>query len=184
MDLLSLRRRPLRLVWIALIAIVAGVGIYQAGQWWWRERRWRWIVVHHTASDFGNLAYFKAMHQRERGWSDIAYHFLINNGTAGTAAGQIEESDLWRKREGNYSTRVHTVNEFGIAIVLVGNFEKHPVPELQMQALLQLILKLKKQYGISPDHIVGHRELWQTACPGKYLNMAEVRRRLAEMEKR
>jgi len=174
----------MRILLVGLFLVIGAFATYHAGQWWWKERRWRWIVVHHTASDVGNLAYFRDLHQRERGWPDIAYHFLINNGTAGTAAGQIEESDLWKRREGNYSTKVHTVNEFGIAIVLVGNFEKHRVPELQMESLLHLLLRLKREYGIPLDHIVGHRELWNTACPGKYLNMADVRRRLAEMEKK
>ncbi|HMY45470.1 MAG TPA: N-acetylmuramoyl-L-alanine amidase, partial [Leptospiraceae bacterium] len=95
----------------------------------------------------------------------------------------VEESNLWHDRDGGYSTKVHEVNQFGIAIVLVGNFEKHSVPDQQMEALLHLILRLKREHGIPLDHIVGHRELWATACPGKHLNMSEVRAKIAEMEK-
>lgn len=175
--------RILRLAILAAAVLIAGALLYEGGRYLWREKRWNWIVVHHTASDFGNLAYFRDLHQREKGWPDIAYHFLINNGTAGTAAGQVEESNLWHDRDGGYSTKVHEVNQFGIAIVLVGNFEKHSVPDQQMEALLHLILRLKREHGIPLDHIVGHRELWATACPGKHLNMSEVRAKIAEMEK-
>lgn len=177
-----IRRRLGKILIIAFGAALLGFAGYQTAVWWWQERRWNWIVIHHTASDYGNLAYFRDMHQRERGWKDIAYHFLVNNGTAGTTAGQIEESDLWKRREGNYSTKVSQANQFGIAIVLVGNFEKHRVNPRQMEALLNLVLRLKREYNIPLNHIVGHRELWQTACPGKHLNMAELRERIREME--
>jgi N-acetylmuramoyl-L-alanine amidase len=177
--------RRLRLGRILLIlagAAVFGLVAVQVSTWWWKEKRWNWIIIHHTASDYGNLAYFRDLHQRERGWKDIAYHFLINNGTAGTAPGQIEESDLWKRREGGYSTKVSQANQFGIAVVLVGNFENHKVSARQMEALLNLVLRLKREYNIPLNHIVGHRELWQTACPGKHLNMADLRRRIKEME--
>lgn len=176
------RLKPGRILLIAAGVIALSAAAYQGSIWWWKEKRWNWIIIHHTASDYGNLAYFRDMHQRERGWKDIAYHFLINNGTAGTAPGQIEESDLWKRREANTSTKVAQANQFGIAVVLVGNFENHAVSARQMEALLNLVLRLKREYNIPLNHIVGHRELWQTACPGKHLNMADLRRKIEEME--
>ncbi|GIX41651.1 MAG: hypothetical protein KatS3mg129_1384 [Leptospiraceae bacterium] len=144
-------------------------------RYWWKEKRWRYIVVHHTASDIGNLEYYKRLHQKERGWDDVAYHFVIDNGTFQTIPGQIEESDLWKKRKRGYSTRNWLVNTFGIAIVIVGNLQKHPPLPQQYESLIHLITNLAKEYNIPPERIFGHREIQNTECPGKYLNMAKVR---------
>lgn len=144
-------------------------------QYLWKEKRWRYIVVHHTAYDYGNLEYYKKIHQEEKGWDDIAYHFIINNGTFQTIPGQIEESDLWKKKKSGYSTKNWLVNTFGIAIVIVGNLENHPPLPQQYESLLNLILFLAKKYKIPPERIFGHREIQNTKCPGKYLNMAKIR---------
>jgi len=143
--------------------------------YWWVEKRWRYIVIHHTASDFGNLEYYKRLHQKERGWDDIAYHFVINNGSFETIPGQIEESNLWKKRKSGYSTKNWLVNTFGIAIVLVGNLENHPPLPQQYESLINLVTNLSKKYNIPPERIFGHREIQNTNCPGKFLNMAKFR---------
>jgi N-acetyl-anhydromuramyl-L-alanine amidase AmpD len=143
--------------------------------YWWVEKRWRYIVIHHTASDFGNLEYYKRLHQKERGWDDIAYHFVINNGSFETIPGQIEESNLWKKRKSGYSTKNWLVNTFGIAIVLVGNLENHPPLPQQYESLINLVTNLSKKYNIPPERIFGHREIQNTNCPGKFLNMAKLR---------
>jgi N-acetyl-anhydromuramyl-L-alanine amidase AmpD len=158
------------------IALILLTVIFFTGSYFWKEKRWRYIVVHHTASSIGNLEYFRRVHMEERGWSDIAYHFVINNGTSNTAMGQIEESSLWTNRLPHLSTRITYLNYFGIAVVMVGNFEKNAPPPLQREALINLLANLAEKYNIPPERIVGHREVSPTACPGKFLNMAEVRR--------
>ena len=151
------------------------------GRWWWREYRWRLIVVHHTASDLGNLATIRKLHVNERGWSNIAYHFVIDNGSMNTTPGQVEVSDLWRDRVANFSTRVAYANQFGIAVALVGNFQNHPIPALQKQALVRLLANLARAHGIPPERIVRHRDLQKTACPGRYVDMAEIRSEVAKL---
>jgi len=163
--------RGKRIALFALAALFLSVSLIYA----WRELRFRYIVVHHTASDVGNMEYYRRLHIQEHGWPDIAYHFIINNGSANTAAGQVEESDLWKHRSINYSTQVSYVNYFGIAIVLVGNFELHPVPPLQWESLVNLVTHLARKYHIPPERIVGHREISETACPGKYFRISELR---------
>ncbi len=141
----------------------------------WNEKRWRYIVIHHTASDFGNLEYYTQLHQKERGWNNIAYHFVINNGTFNTVPGQIEESELWKERRIGFSTKNWLINYFGIAIVIVGNLENHPPNPQQYEALINLLIQLIQKYKIVPERIMGHREIQNTKCPGKYLNMAKLR---------
>ncbi|MFN3605041.1 MAG: N-acetylmuramoyl-L-alanine amidase [Leptonema sp. (in: bacteria)] len=146
--------------------------------YWWEEKRWRYIVIHHTASDIGNLEYYKKLHQEERGWDDIAYHFIINNGSFNTIPGQIEESELWKKRKSGYSTKNWLVNTFGIAIVVVGNLENHPPLLPQYESLINLAFQLSEKYKIPPDKIFGHREIQNTKCPGKHLNVAKIRKEI------
>ncbi len=164
-------RKLLRFALISLATILVTLG----ARHWWREERWRYIIVHHTASDVGDLEYYRRMHMEEHDWPDIAYHFVVDNGNGNTSVGQVEESNLWKERSINYSTKISYVNYFGIAVVMVGNFDKHPVPDLQREALVQLLTRLSREYSIPPERIVGHREVWQTHCPGKYLNMVEIR---------
>lgn len=169
------RSRKLSLILLTLLFLIL---LFFGGGYLWNEKRWRYIVVHHTASDAGNLEYYRRLHMKEKGWPDIAYHFIINNGTANTAMGEIEVSSLWKERKHNYSTRISYINYFGIAIVLVGNFENHDPPEQQMEALISLINRLSKEYNIPPERVVGHREIQRTACPGRFLNMEAVRQRM------
>ncbi len=157
----------------ALVVLLVG------GRYWWREARWRYIIIHHTASDSGNLEYYRKLHVEKRGWPDIAYHFLINNGSYNSGVGQVETSTLWTERQINYSTKVSYINYFGIAIALVGNFEDHPPPRLQKEALILLVTRLARDYDIPPERIIGHREIWATACPGKHLRLDEIRAAVA-----
>lgn len=172
-----LRRWFIRLA----ILIILGLLLWKGADYYWKEMRWRYIVVHHTASDIGNLDYYRSIHMRERGWSDIAYHFVINNGSYNTSVGQVEESDLWKTRSPHFSTKVTYLNYFGIAVVLVGNFEEHDIPTLQRESLVNFLARIANKYNIPTDRIVGHREVWPTACPGKHLNMVEIRK---DVEKR
>jgi len=170
--------RRYRLRHLLLLIVVAGA-VFFIGRHAWREWRWRYIVVHHTASDAGNLEYYRQIHTEERGWPDIAYHFVINNGASNTVPGQVEESGLWQSRSGGYSTKITYINTFGIAVVMVGNLERHPPSILQYQSLVKLLVNLSKKYNIPPERIIGHRELQQTKCPGRHLDMVKVREDVA-----
>jgi hypothetical protein len=172
-----LRRHPRFSLGAALACLT--LFAYTAGNYWWQEHRWRYILIHHTASDIGNLDYYKKFHVEQRGWSDIAYHFIVNNGSMNTTVGEIEESTLWKERRPNLSTRRWYANYFGIAVVLVGNFERHPPPPLQQEALITLLTNLARRYDIPSERIVGHREIQNTACPGKYMDMNEIRKLVA-----
>lgn len=167
--------------------LVLGISLfflYLLGDYMWREMRWRFIVVHHTAGDSGNMEYYRALHRKKHGWPDIAYHFLINNGSMNTSIGQIEVSGLWEQRSLNYSTKISYVNHFGIAVALVGNFEAHDVHPIQYEALINLLTNLAMRYNIPPERIVGHGELQNTQCPGKHLEMQKVRADVASAIKK
>ncbi len=165
-----------------LIAITIIIFLLLGTRYWWREMRWRYIIIHHTASDVGNLAFYRKQHKAR--WGDLAYHILIENGSLDTARGQIEYSQRWHKRQYNASTKKTYLNYFGIAVALVGNFENHPVPTIQAQTLVKLLLRLSDKYNIPPSRIIGHGEVQNTKCPGKYIQISELRELIAKKRKK
>jgi hypothetical protein len=133
-------------------------------------REWRWIVIHHSATDVGGAASFGRAHQKK--WvNGLGYDFVIGNGSE-TADGEIEVGPRWlRQREGidGAHAGVEKYNKHGIGICLVGDFdERQPSPK-QMAALRNLTRHLMERYGISKQNILPHREVkvGHTECPGK-----------------
>ena len=142
-----------------------------------RARPWTWIVIHHSATSTGGAAAFDRMH-RGKGWDELGYHFVIGNGTQ-SGNGQVEVGPRWsvQKHGAHCKTPDNQYNEKGIGICLVGNFDvARPSPE-QMAALSKLVAHLMKTYRISPDRVVGHGEAKATDCPGRHVNLADIRRR-------
>jgi hypothetical protein len=138
-------------------------------------RHWKWIVIHHSATPAGSMAFFDKEH-KAKGWDGIGYHFVIGNGTD-TADGQIEVTPRWplQKWGAHAKTVDNRFNEHGIGICLVGNFDvERPSPK-QMQSLSRLVAHLSQTYRISPQNVVGHRDTKPTDCPGRFVNLAPIR---------
>ena len=135
-------------------------------------RQWRYIVIHHSAGDYGNAAAFDADH-RSRGWDELGYHFVIDNGNGGPD-GHVEVGSRWRKQKWGAhcgGTPNNEYNNHGIGICLVGDFrEKMPTPA-QQGALRRLVQYLATRHNIPPEHVVGHCDCpgAHTACPGRFL---------------
>jgi len=139
-------------------------------------RHWQWIVIHHTATTFGNAAIVTRWHI-DRGFDEMGYHFLIGNGT-NSGDGQIEVGTRWPKQKWGAHTKTpdNRFNDFGIGICLVGNFDVQYPSAAQMRSLDRLVAYLMKTYHIPPDHVLGHNNCKSTDCPGKHLSVALVRR--------
>jgi N-acetylmuramoyl-L-alanine amidase len=139
-------------------------------------RPWREIIVHHSATTTGGAAAFDKEH-KAKGWDGLGYDFVIGNGTD-TGDGQIEVGWRWTQQKigAHDKTPDNYYNEYGIGICLVGNFMvERPTPR-QLQSLTRLSSYLMKTYHIPPDHMLGHGNTKPTECPGKYLDVAMVRR--------
>src|SRR5437868_487730 len=139
-------------------------------------RQWRWIVIHHSATPAGGAAAFDKMH-KAKGWDELGYDFVIGNGTD-TADGQVEVGPRWTKQKwgAHAKTPDNRFNEFGIGICLVGNFDVERPTPAQMHALAKLTAYLMKTYRVSISNVIGHGETKATDCPGRNMNVAEVRR--------
>jgi N-acetylmuramoyl-L-alanine amidase len=138
-------------------------------------RHWQWIIIHHTATSFGNAAIVTRWHI-DRGFDEMGYHFLIGNGT-NSGDGQVEVGTRWPKQKWGAHTKTpdNRFNDFGIGICLVGNFDVQYPSAAQMRSLDRLVAYLMKTYHIPPDHILGHNNCKSTDCPGKHLSVAVVR---------
>ena len=145
-----------------------------------RARPWRYIVIHHSATEEGNLRRFDYYHRRVRRMPQgMAYHFVIGNGR-GSTDGVIEAGSRWvLQQQGGH---LHSLerNEESLGICLVGNFNiKSPTPR-QMESLVALTRYLQARFSIPRGRVIGHRDSRgeRTECPGRNFSMSAFRRRL------
>jgi len=148
------------------------------------ERPWRWIVIHHSATDAGSATAFDNFHRNGRHWDELGYHFVIGNG-GGSGDGLIEVGSRWPKQKWGAHCRVgdnEEYNYFGIGICLVGNFDKHRPSEAQMQSLARLVAYLAARYKIDECHIIGHGSVGSTRCPGGCFPMDDLAARVHRLQ--
>ncbi|MFL6022347.1 MAG: FG-GAP-like repeat-containing protein [Marmoricola sp.] len=131
-----------------------------------------------------------AYHTQSRGWSDIGYNFLVDR------FGRI-----WEGRYGGVDRPVvgaHTLgyNEYAFAMSAIGNYDIAEPPQAVLDAYARLFAWKLSLYDIKADAthlfvkdrylnaINGHRDVGQTACPGKYLyaKIPEIRQMAAKIQ--
>ena len=165
--------QPAQQAWQPLPVVIQPPAIVQ-NPWKPKEkaRDWRHIVIHHTASSGGSV---ESVHEAHlgRGWQGIGYHFLIGNGS-GMENGEIEPTFRWHQQLHGAHAGNDEYNQRGIGICLVGDFEKGHPSAAQLAAVKRLVGVLKSEYGISSDHVIAHKDVKATACPGKNFPLAEV----------
>jgi len=122
------------------------------------------IVIHHSHNDNHTLESIKKLHVEKNCWEGIGYHWII-----------FQDGKLQPARSEKFQgAHVKGHNEDSIGICLNGNLDEHPPTSEQMKTLIQFL----KQKNISPENILGHNELsgTSTTCPGKFMNMNEIRK--------
>lgn len=142
--------------------------------------RWRYVVVHHSATSGGSPESFDRFHRENNGWENgLGYHFVIGNGN-GMDDGEVAVGHRWRDQMDGAHVRMPgngKANSYSIGIALVGDFDKSVPTQAQLVALVRLLRFLRQEYGISGDHIVGHGDvaIKHTLCPGKFFPLSVVR---------
>ena len=134
-----------------------------------------YIVIHHVGipdvdKDSAATAIHK-YHQEHNGWSGIGYHYLIRKD------GTIEQGRL-PEMVGRHA---YEHNQTSVGVCLAGNFDVGQPTDKQMASVKELCRWLCRKYGLEPRKkgvIVGHRDLNDTACPGKnlYRKLGDIRR--------
>lgn len=160
---------------LILSSLLGLTGLGAFVRYW--PKRWRYIVIHHSAGNFGTIEFLQKVHRQRQALDPIdaiPYHFVIGNGN-GLAEGEI--ADDWRGQwhiwGAHVSGRNSIRNYYGIGVCLVGNFEHKPPSPLQYDALVKLTRALMNEYSIPPENVSGHGYTpgERTKCPGKHFPM-------------
>ncbi len=142
------------------------------------SRQWKYIVLHHTATEWGDVAMIDREHRSRTDaqgnpWLGIGYHFVIGNGR-GMADGRTEPTFRWTEQLHGAHAGSRPHNDSGIGICLVGNFENEPPTPLQMAAVKRLVRDLSHRYGIGTENVLRHGDVKATDCPGHQFPFDEV----------
>lgn len=130
--------------------------------------RWNYIVAHHSGIGVGNARSYDGAHRRRGMENGLAYHFVIGNGTS-SGDGEIEIGNRWIRQLHGGHVRRQDVNETGIGICLVGNFQETRPSQRQLDALTALVDWLGREVIRGQWSFAGHREIDRahTVCPGR-----------------
>jgi N-acetylmuramoyl-L-alanine amidase len=149
------------------------------------SRKWQYIVIHHSGTEEGSALQFHRSHLK-KGWDKgVGYHFVIDNGLSEKQDGQIETTPRWIKQEDGAHCKAGDMNSRAIGICLVGNFDSDRVSRKQMESLIHLVNKLRRNYNIPMNRIIGHGKVTgaKTHCPGKRFPWDEFMDRLKHSPK-
>ncbi len=145
-----------------------------------KQRKWKYIVIHHSATHSGNATSFNYYHKHKRHMTNgLAYHFVITNGNK-SPDGKIEIGGRWIKQLQGGHVKSEYYNEVGIGVCLVGNFQKYSPTKKQIRSLSALLQVIQEMTGIPSDRITGHGDIKKeyTLCPGKYFPMKRIKKML------
>ena len=123
------------------------------------------IIIHCSASDFGNAQRIREWHL-ENGWSDIGYHYVINNGKVfkDDKINQRVQDGFIEKGRDDSIVGAHTQgqNSNSIGICLIGNKD---FTEEQFNSLDILLDSLLKAYNLTKNDVYGHYNFSSKTCP-------------------
>ncbi|MDL5053852.1 LysM peptidoglycan-binding domain-containing protein [Oscillatoria laete-virens NRMC-F 0139] len=142
-----------------------------------QKRRWKNVVIHHSATTEGNARYFDYYHRQVKKWENgLAYHFVIGNGVD-SGDGQIEIGPRWKRQIQGGHVRGDELNDVSIGICFVGNFEKKRPSRAQFIAVVELLRYLNGRTGRPYPIVWMHKEInpGRTACPGRLFPIRELR---------
>lgn len=125
------------------------------------------LTVHHTASRLDtntraphHVRGHQRFHQRDRGWPDLAYHFIVDlNGHV------YEGRPLWAR--GDTGTTYDPAGHFLVGCE--GDFDQQEPSAAQVQTLVAMLAWASAEFGVDPSTVGGHRDWAATSCPGRDL---------------
>ena len=118
------------------------------------------IIIHHSAtSPSASFDAIKKYHIEHNGWKDIGYHYVIDG--KGTVHKGRKDETIGAHAKGK--------NKDTLGICVLGNYENIMVEKHVLDTLILLLNRLLETYKLSPDNVLGHRDVNPTLCPGKNL---------------
>lgn len=120
------------------------------------------IVLHHAAARNCTIYNIHNWHL-SNGWSGCGYHYFIN-----------KNGEIFQGRPDNViGAHATNYNSSSIGICFQGDFEKETPTQKQIEAGKTLVEHLKNKYKIKK--IIGHGELMNTSCPGKFFPIEQFK---------
>ena len=120
------------------------------------------IILHCSATPEGRNVKAKdiKLWHKERGWSDIGYHYVID------LDGTIEEG----RKENLVGSHCKGQNHNSIGICYIGGCDKEMYPKdtrtsEQKESLYKLVKSLMEKYKLNLSQIHAHNEFANKACP-------------------
>lgn len=134
-------------------------------------RKWTHIVIHHTAAEEKDAEQIRRYHL-SLGWRDIGYHFVIEKDGKLAPGRSLDLPGAHCKAAG--------MNSKALGIALIGNFDNHSPAEVQVAALVRLVIRLMSEHQISLQNVTIHRMVpgAATRCPGRYFPWERIRSEL------
>ncbi len=122
------------------------------------------LTVHHTASPIsrvadgpGNIRSHQRFHQQDKGWPDIAYHFLVD-----------PVGNIYQGRDpafgGDTATNYDPNGHF--LVCLEGDYDRAGVNDSQVASLALVLAWGVSTFGVDAGTLGGHRDYADTQCPG------------------
>ena len=140
------------------------------------DKKWKWIVAHHSGIEDGNARVYEYYHKEVKRMRDgLAYHFVIGSGKdSGDGEGEVGSRGIYQQRGGHVQRT--EVNDHGIGICLVGNFQNRKPTAKQMEAFHELMDFLQNIVLEKKCAFAGHKEidLNHTVCPGRQFPLREM----------
>jgi N-acetyl-anhydromuramyl-L-alanine amidase AmpD len=149
------------------------------------------IVVHHTADPNGTdvsqtRAYalarqIQAYHMDSNGWIDSGQHFTVSRGGYVTEGRHRSLETLQGGTNMVSGAHCPGQNNIGIGIENEGTYQTVAPPAVLYNQLVALCAYICQQYDLPADRIYGHRDFYNTQCPGDVLydKIAQLRRDVA-----
>lgn len=134
--------------------------------------QWDSIVIVHSGSPAGSAESIGAQH-KQIGYDGLGYHFLIGNGT-GMGNGEIHLGNRWlTQTQGAQLAGIdQNAKAKTIEICLIGNGDRKPFTDQQIQYLAQVVSALAERLEIPSNRIFLHQDLAPTTSPGRYFPRA------------
>lgn len=137
-----------------------------------RKSVYKGVMLHHSATGkYETADYIRLLHLNKK-YGDVGYNFILQHG---------KDGHLYLKTGRNTKyvgahCDAKTYNSEYIGVCLIGNYENDSLTDTQYNELIRAICHIMKKY--SAYGFLGHREAKATACPGKNINLNQIRKDL------
>src|SRR2546425_6656871 len=121
--------------------------------------KWKYIVIHHSASPSASVKGMDYYHRVERHMENgLAYHFVIGNGHS-MKDGEIAIGRRWSAQLDGGHLASEALNRKSIGICLVGNFDRDQPSKRQLESLQSLVEFLLVRCHLRPDAVRIHQQI-------------------------